>query len=446
MKKSEFNVLFRKYVKDNLSPKPEERELISYIYAAIQNVLGMDHCLQIGSYPRFTSVTPVHDLDILYVIGKRESIDPDPSLVLNQLERELNTGFVNPTEYRIEIARQTHSITLKFLKGREEIFSVDVVPAYIDGQNEYREDKYVVPEILSKTEHKERTEIYQDIAKSGGKMAWIPSDPRGYITITSEIDANNSDFRKAVKFVKKWSFLCKDMDDTFKLKSFHIERIITQYFRQNPNIEIFDAVFWFFCDLPRNLEKSWIPDRANTAVHIDAYVDDLTSVERVLMIQSRDYFLIKLEEFSVDSSVEDLLESGVHIRATNTSGRTSEEYLFDSKIATLLEDDATLSIHGKVLPREGGIGEFILDMVGVIDVDRKIDFQIVEKCPGASYKWKVKNDNHSEEPRGEINDNRTRNNPESTRYKGRHFAECYAIRNGVCVARARQDVVIGVFS
>lgn len=446
MKKSEFNVLFRKYVKDNLSPKPEERQLISDIYAAVQNVLGADHCLQIGSYPRFTSVTPVHDLDILYIIGKRESTDPNPVSVLNELARELNKGFVNPTKYNLEIEHQTHSITLKFLNGKEEIFSVDVVPAYINGQNEYREDKYIVPEILLKTEHKKRTEIYQALSKSHGRMKWIPSDPRGYIRITSEIDANNADFRKAVKFVKKWSFLCKDMDDTFKLKSFHIERIITQYFRQDSNIEIFDAVFWFFCDLPKNLEKSWIPDRADTAVHIDAYVDDLTSEERILMIQARDYFLIKLEEFSIDSSVEDLLDPGVHVRATNISGHTSEEYLFDSKIATLLEDDAPLSIHGEVLRRDGGIAEFILDATGIIDSDRKIDFQIVEKCPGASYKWKVKNDNQSEEPRGEITDHRTRNNPESTKYKGKHFAECYAIKGGICIARARQDVVIGIFS
>lgn len=446
MKKTEFNALFQKHVKDNLSPSQEERDLVSDIYASVCDLLGVGHCLQIGSYPRFTAVSPIHDLDVLYVIGKRESSDPDPSQVLADLQKLFLSKYVNPTAYRVEIARQTHSITLKFLSGEQEVISVDVVPAYVDGQNEFREDKYVVPEILNKTSHKKREEMYADFSQRHQKMAWIKSDPRGYIHITSQIDAANNDFRKAVKFIKGWSYLWKEKDESFKLKSFHIERIITQYFWINRNADIFDAVFWFFCDLPKNLGQSWIPDRADTSKHIDEYVDSLTPAEKDLMIQARDHFLIRLEEFTSDSSLASLLNPEVHSRAVGKNGFSSEEYLFDYRIPVLLDKNEPLSIHGKVLPPEGGVGEFILSAAGIIDVDRKIDFQITEKCPGASYKWKVKNDDRSEEPRGEINDHRTRNNPESTKYKGKHYAECYAIKSGVCVARERQHVTIGIFS
>jgi hypothetical protein len=446
MKKSEFNVLFRKYVKDHLSPTQEERDLVSSIYESVRDVLGNANCLQIGSYPRFTAISPIHDLDVLYVIGRRESNDPDPSAVLNDLQQLLESKYMNPTQYTLEIGRQTHSITLRFLSQDKEVISVDIVPAYIDGQNEFREDKYVVPEILNKTDHMKRREMYAQLAQHHQGMTWIKSDPRGYIHVTSQIDSENSDFRKSVKFVKGWRCLWKEKDPNFKLKSFHIERIITQYFWNNRNIEIFDAVFWFFCDLPDNLEKARIFDRADTTQFIDEYVNSLTSHEKNLMIQARDRFLLKLEEFVPDSSVEDLLQPELYTRATNNFGITSEEYLFDYRIPVLIENDAPLSVHGRVIPREGGLQEFILSVAGVIDPERQIDFQITEKCPGAGYKWKVKNDSSAEEPRGEITDHRTRNNPESTKYKGKHYVECFAIKNGTCVARARQYVRIGILS
>ncbi|NIT99702.1 MAG: hypothetical protein GWN01_01780 [Nitrosopumilaceae archaeon] len=76
-------------------------------------------------------------------------------------------------------------------------------------------------------------------------------------------------------------------------------------------------------------------------------------------------------------------------------------------------------------------------------MDRKIEFRISTDDTGADlYKWKVKNDDSSEEPRGEISDHHTKNDPESSKYRGNHYVECYAIRDGVCIAKARQNVVI----
>ncbi len=57
-------------------------------------------------------------------------------------------------------------------------------------------------------------------------------------------------------------------------------------------------------------------------------------------------------------------------------------------------------------------------------------------------KWKVRNDNSSSEIRGEITDNKTHAVPESTAYVGRHYAECYAIKNNECVAKDRVNVIV----
>lgn len=439
MKKSEFNRLFREYVKNHLSPTKKERSFVAKVYQSIQVLLGEGNCLQIGSYPRFTAITPLHDLDVLYIVGKWNNNVPDPAAILDYLRKRIEADYKNPTEYKIRVLLQTHSITVLFLQGNEEVFSVDIVPAYIFGKNEFGSDMYMVPEILSQS-HRRRKLFYEELARSDKKMNLIKSDPKGYIEVTNKVNEKNPDFRKSVKFVKAWRSSCIELNEAFKLKSFHIEQIITQYFIQDIGLEIFDAIFNFFCDLPNFIKRSQIPDRADASKKIDDYIDDLTEAEKQLIIQARDFFLIKLEAFSEDSSVADLLKGGFRKRASNT-----EAYLFDSQIPTLIEKDAKMNIIGRVLQREGGFREKFLSAIGLIEVDRRIEFRLVDQRPIADiYKWKVKNDDRSKDPRGEITNHTTRNDPEHTKYNGEHFVECYAIKDGVCIARAKQNVVLSL--
>lgn len=438
MKKSEFNTRIRNYVKDSLSPKEAERSFVSEVYVSVQDVLGVSNCLQIGSYPRFTAITPLHDLDILYILGSLET-DFDPSETLDDLQKELKTNYQNPTQYSSEISRQTHSITIKFSEGADEVFSVDIVPAYISGKNEFGDDMYVVPEIVTRS-HSDRRQIEKKVAE-GEDMKWIKSDPRGYITTATEVNATNDDFRKTVKFIKGWRAGCKDQNDDFPLKSFHLEQIVTTYFQNDPSIEIFDAVFRFFRELPEYIQAPTIPDRANPSKNIDEYIERLTDQQKRWINLACNYFLIKLENFSEDDDVGDLLIVRLHERSKDKHGNTSEEYLFDEDIPTFTETD--FSIVGHVLARNGSFRPYVLDQHGVIEIDRHISFRIGHDAPEADlYKWKVKNDDSSEQPRGEITDHQTFNDPEQTAYSGSHYVECFAIKDGVCIGRARQNVVL----
>ncbi|MDP2655881.1 MAG: hypothetical protein Q8P17_05250 [bacterium] len=436
MRKSELNALFRSYVQDHLSPTGPERELVSDVYESIQNLLGAANCLQIGSFPRFTAITPLHDLDVLCILGPWSATAFDPSAALDALHSNLESEYENPRQYDLEISQQTHSVTLQFSDGGDEVFSVDIVPAYVSGKNEFGEDMYMVPEIATKS-HRERKRIATEVSKGTHKMAWIKSDPRGYITTATRENQSNDDFRKSVKLMKGWRASCKDTwNENFPIKSFHLEQAMTRSFQKNPDMEIFDAIFNFFCNLPRLIERAHIPDRADPKTNIDAYVENLTVEERVLITQARDFFLIKLEEISAGADIVDLLEAGTRERASNT-----ESYLFDSKIPMLTEQE--FSIAGKVLVRNGGFMETILDAVGLIEIDRRIEFRLGRNAPAADiYKWKVKNDDRCEEPRGEITDHQTQRDPEGTKYNGHHFVECFAITNGVCIGRSRQNVVL----
>jgi hypothetical protein len=74
-----------------------------------------------------------------------------------------------------------------------------------------------------------------------------------------------------------------------KLKSFHLEQVITKFFQDNPNFEIFDAIFKFFVDLPQIIGKAnQVQDRANKDKYLDDYLDKFTDEQKEKIGKARD--------------------------------------------------------------------------------------------------------------------------------------------------------------
>lgn len=440
MKKNEFITLFRNYTKNNLSPTKEERDLISKIYEAFQSILNQS-CLLIGSYARFTAIRPLHDLDILYIAGQFNPDNIKPQVILDELKNITETKFKNPTKYQIYIPPvQSHSITVLFLENGEEKFSVDIVPAFISGlKNEFDDDIYYVPEIVNLGQYKRKL-LYNKFAENNKNELdwWIKSDPRGYIKLATNLNEQNSDFRKTIKLIKRWKHNCKGKCEDFKLKSFHVEQIITSIHQQNPTLEMFGVIFKFFNDIPQNISNPKIRDKADSNKFIDDYLGTLTIKQKEAIIHARDHFLILLENFNSNQSTSDLLKADFYKRVCK-----EEQYLFDFGIQTLLEDGCGFIINGLVEKKPGFRSYWLSEKRGTVEINRKIEFKIQKNNTSAKgYKWKVKNDNSSPQPRGEITDNQTKNNPEATLYTGNHYVECYAIQNNICIAKSKQDVII----
>ena len=117
MGKDKINSKFSEYAKQ-LSPKPEERNMISEIYEKISEVLS-GKCIQIGSYPRYTSITPVHDLDILYILWEWTEQLHNPAKALLDLETKLNHNFKNPTNYQTENFKSRVCFTHHYGQGNQ---------------------------------------------------------------------------------------------------------------------------------------------------------------------------------------------------------------------------------------------------------------------------------------------------------------------------------------
>lgn len=444
MKKDKFNSKFREYAK-TLSPQSREQKLIGEIYQSFNDLIGVNNCIQIGSYPRFTAITPVNDLDILYFIRNWDEKNHNPKTALENLQVLLNDSYENPTDYEIKIALQMHSVTISYLDREEEGFSVDIVPAYIFFKNEFNEDTYKVPEIVRKKHGKNRTEYYQKLSQEHREMGWITSDPRGYIKIASEIDkSTDGEFRKTTKIIKAWENNLVDEDENLKLKSFHLEQVITNFFQEDQNLKIFDAIFDFFVELPEMINSpNQITDRANSDKFIDDYLVGFTEDQKERIKFARDGLLIKLENLKESSSIDELLKIDFYQR------KPSEEFLFDSRIKTFIDSDLKFRVDGFVKPLTGFSAGWLTQTPQLQKGltrgkdQRKIEFSIrVDNTSADEYRWKVRNSDACSQPRGEITLNHTKNNPEVTEYTGDHYVECYADNNSVCIARSRISVKI----
>jgi len=445
MKKDKFNSKFREYA-CTLSPQQSERDFIGNIYQSFSNLLGANSCIQIGSYPRFTAITPVHDLDILYVLGDWNEDSHDPSTALQQLAAKIKRDYKNPTNYEVGVSLQTHSITVSYSQGGEEHFSVDIVPAYVFSKNEFSEDIYKVPEVVRERRGKNRMEYYQRSAVEHREMGWISSDPRGYIKVATEIDQSSAgEFRKTVKIIKKWRNNLEEAGGDLKLKSFHLEQIITRFFQNSQRLEIFDAVFEFFTELPEIVSKpNQIRDRADSNKFIDDYLVQFTEKQKEKIKYARDGFLIKLENLRESDPMEELVEIFFYQR------KLQEEFLFDSGIRILTDSSLIFKIDGfvKSLPgySAGWLTETPQLQKGLTrgpNKTRYIKFSIRKDNTSADeFRWRVKNSDSCEQPRGEITLNQTRNDPERTEYVGEHYVECFAVEGDVCTARSRVNVKI----
>lgn len=436
MRRNELNAKLRDYAR-GLSPTTAEQTLIGKVYASINALLGTGNCLQIGSYPRHTSITPVHDLDVLYILGRWDSHNHTPQAALGQLHANLSNNYENPTPYTVKISLQTHSVTIEFSSGDKVILSIDIVPAYIFSTNNFGQPTYKVPEVIKQKNHQKRHEVQWDPTRDDG---WIHSDPRGYLSVASEV-GENSDFRKAVKIAKDWKNRLKLADENLKLKSFHLEQVITQMFLDDPMLDLADALFNFFVDIPDIIgTPNQIADRANPDKYIDDYLADLTAAQKAKIISARDNVLIALEKITSSTSIATVLEP-------NFSPRNhTEQFMFDHRVPLQIDhNNRQLAIDfDEMSPNRA---ERRRASRAHQPIGNKLYFKIVQGFDDAmTYFWKVKNSDllSSEKRRGEITKHQTKNHPESTAWPGDHYVECYAVNEeGVCTDFARVDVPIG---
>lgn len=126
-----------------------------------------------------------------------------------------------------------------------------------------------------------------------------------------------------------------------------------------------------------------------------------------------------------------------------------EEFLSDlgikEKIQYNLKINATVTQNGwRPFP--------LLPLTNILKKQFSLDFFIEPTTIPFPYQvlWKIKNYGDEATRAGDLRggilkDNGHHTRKERTKYQGVHYAECYAIKDGVCIAKDRVDVPIGLF-
>jgi len=452
MLKTKLNNLLLEYTKEKITPQKDEWSFVSDKYEELLSLLENKNCFQSGSCARFTSIKPINDLDVVWIISDeiKKAINSDTldlQNVLEDLAKKIEEEY-KKIGVKTIIKPQTHSVGIYFSDNESE-FSIDIVPAKNTGQkNEFGDYILEVPEILFYSK-KNRTKIY----KSKKKVDWRKSDPKGYKEEIKKLHEKNDNLRKVIRFLKKWRWNCKKNYPNFPIKSFHLELIVKDIFETNNNITFLEAIEEFHKDIMEYFKAPYFLDRADDNVYVDDYVKDINIFDKNEIHELSKLFLNRLSSLekidnnNIDSDIELLL-----------SARDDEEkFIHDEEFSytVAINEDINFQINGKVSlgkrTKKDTISNYPLRQNNcTVKIGKSIEFYISEdvNMNNCDYYWKVKNrgENNFQDgirvPRGEITLNQTYQNPEQTAYNGVHFVECFVINNGKCIAYDRVYVNI----
>lgn len=126
-----------------------------------------------------------------------------------------------------------------------------------------------------------------------------------------------------------------------------------------------------------------------------------------------------------------------------------KEMWIEARYPVRLDPNHRLRISGKVTPAPGFRGFTLSEKGYQVGKRRRLQFQVVRNTVPRPYEiyWKVRNGGdeayRANQLRGEISpDGGGVARSESTAYKGTHYVECYVVKDGIVVARDRQNVIV----
>ncbi|MCD6495604.1 hypothetical protein J7K60_06065 [Candidatus Bipolaricaulota bacterium] len=431
------------FVSLHCSPTADERNLVKDEYASLCG-MSLGGTFQTGSYARFTVITPLNDLDVIWVIptGIRRKLEEKSltmDVALSDVTERLRDEY-HKAGRSVKITPQSHSIMIEFLDLAGD-FSIDIVPAYeLTETNEFGDPLYRISEV-GLMSRRQRGAFYETHDASI-PVDWIKTDPRGYIEQARRTNKLSGSFRRATKLLKKWKVAWRGKTNfkstEFKLKSFHIEIAIQHLIHDNSKLSTLDATERFMADIDAYLAKPQFKDRAQTAGkptrYIDQYVSDLDyDQKRVIRIAARSGVILIQQLRKADNEQD--IEWWLNRFLSGEEFIQAYGHRLDS---SAIHDDACFAIDGNVRNKPGFPFGWLTKSIPLRkgltrgSSSRKIDFKVTKRPEGnyVTY-WKVRNSGvqalKDDALRGEICKHSTLNTPETTRYKGDHYVSCYLV-------------------
>lgn len=423
---------FQTFLSD-IEPSKTTVEQISAAHKALREYLSAHehygercvHTYLSGSYAKHTSIRPAKDddnRDVDIIVETDYGSDANSANVIT----ELRDALLDSSKYA-SAHLQTHSVGISFSN-----LDIDVVPLAVDDET-----------------------CFIGCIDDG---RWTETNPKGHIAWSTTVNAEHGGrFKPVVKIMKWWRRENCPEEERWP-KGITLEKIIADHYPVD--VTLYEDII---VQLMENIAESYdglLADGIKPQV-IDPSltINDLASGYRredfEAFVRAIHAALATIsEEGSTNSAWRKIL--GNRFPASSRNGYAlSQAYLSTA---------AALSVpHRKTPPwpmacqRPGvivvadvtypdGKRERITTNDRVIPKKCEIDYKVLRplSLAAAKVKWQVVNTGTeaqaANQPRGEFNDSNIEKGGrhESTAYRGRHYVQCFLIKNGRCVARSKE--------
>ena len=354
-----------------------------------------------GSYAKHTAIRPAKDdgnRDVDIVVETNHSTGDSPADVLE----ELRSALADASKYSTARA-QTHSVGIQLSK-----LDIDVVPLAKEGESWYIVD-----------------------VETG---EWGRTNPKGHKEWSTEVNGEHDGKYKPVVKILKWWRREHCPEGSRWPKGITLEKMVADNFPEEtgPYGDLVASVF-------RSMHDRYSDDLASGVV---PFVDDPALPGNDLAALEKVWRKILGGRFPVGSSKAELsLPASVYLptqRALAVGWRERLPYVVRAKgfgiqvyaeVETKEGERFTIRSNGRTIPK------------GCTVVYHALRSPSMHNC---SIRWQVVNTGaeaiSANCPRGEIELPNESNGSrrETTAYTGRHYVQCFAIRNGVCIARSKE--------
>ena len=393
-----------------------------------------------GSYAHGTIIKPVglydeFDADLLLELTE------DDSWEASDYVEQLYQAFRSSSIYKDKVSRRTRCVVVDYAKD----FHVDVVP-YLQ-----RHDQQYITN---------RKDNLFELTNPEGYNAWLEEKDR-----TTE--------RNLIKVIRLVKYL-RDYKNTFSVKSFILSLLLAD--RVNDVLLIGDSKH--YCDVPTTLKhvlealnkylqaNPTMPLLTDPSCPSESFNHRWKQDEYATFRDKIKYYSGKVtaayDETDKAKSLalwQEVFGSDFQAPAATTSlsvksaaalAPSTEKWLDrDFGITTAIDRRYEVKMVGSIVARNGFRHYDLPARGNQVQKGRSLRFSI-RKCnvpaPFDVY-WKVRNFGAEAEAlsalRGDMHkDDGSQQRTESTSYRGRHYVDCYIVKNGVCVAKSRQPVIV----
>lgn len=377
--------------------------------------------LMVGSYGRFTAIRGISDLDMLYILPlslwDKYKDESGPSDVLSRARGAIQARYPNTT---VKVDRLV--VVVQF-----QNFDFEVQPVFEQGDRSF---KY--PDTYSKS--------------------WKITKPREEISAISTEDAVTSgNLRNLCKMARAW----KNKHGVV-MGGLLVDTLAYNFFQLTTDYDTVTTAKYDF--MVRDFFKFLSEEDDHDHYQALGSKQDVRVKRR---FQSKAEMALGLCLKAIDAEGKTTANAkwkkvfGKPVPAAETAKEAARDYSFRNT-EEFIEDEYPVDIRFNLtidctVTQNGFRTDTLRNMLTKriwLRPQKTLDFNVTE-CdvpPPFKFKWKVLNRGDEAERRdairGQIINVDRRTHRESTKFRGEHYVECYAIKNGVVVARDHIDVPI----